>query len=330
MRNPLARPAVLLLVLLIILCAALLVNGCQRSTATGPAGQPTQDQNAAALEQIRQLQEKTGQDMAWLTEQLKRQQSLQAEQSGNPPLVRDLGAARFYLTQAQTAATAKDAAALNTAIKPLRRVVNAMAGELPANLIAQRIDRAIYLIRNQQAMGSKELTPAAPELLAASDAAVNGRPAALVPDVLRDIETARTTVGRGGAAEALQTLQGVLDRLENDSMIQVLARAQDAVQGAMNAQARTAWPVVTAELAELDNILTDLSKTVAPQTVEKSPEKPAAQPAAEQVPQPAATSALPNATPSAAPATPATTQPAPAATAPAPATQPALPATQQR
>lgn len=336
MRNPLARPAAMLFALLIILCAALLINGCERSAATGPAGQPAQDQSAAALEQIRQLQEKTGQDMAWLTEQVKRQQTMEADQAGNPPLVRDLAAARFYLSQAQTAATAKDDKGLTAALKPLKRVVNAMAAEVPANLIAQRVDRAVYLIRNQEAIGSKELTVASLEILAASNAAVNGRPAAIVPDVLKELETARTAVGKGIAAEALQTLQGVSDRLEADSLIGVLERAQASVRGAQQAQARTAWPVVSAELAELDNILSDLSKTIAPQTVEKPTEKPA-----EQTPEAGATSATPSATsatpatsalptPPAAQAAPAATAPAAGATAPVPAAQPTAPAAPQR
>lgn len=331
MKTPLARPAAMLLALLIILCAALLINGCERSAATGPAGQPAQDQSAAALEQIRQMQEKSGQDMAWLTEQVKRQQTMQADQSGNPPLLRDLAAARFYLTQAQTAATAKDDKGLTAALKPLKRVVNSMAGELPGNLIAQRLDRAIYLIRNQQAIGSKELTAAAPELLAASDAAVNGRPAAIVPDVLKEIESARTDVGKGAAAEALQTLQGVLDRLEADSMIGTLDRAQASVRGALQAQSRTAWPVVSAELEELDNILTGLSNTVAPQTVEKTSEKAATEKPAAQTPEAGATpatSAMP--TPPATQAAPEATAPAAGAAAPAPAAPPAAPAVPQR
>jgi hypothetical protein len=307
----------------VILCAALLINGCERSAATGPSAQPAQDQSAAALEQIRQLQEKTGQDMAWLTEQVKRQQTMQADQSGNPPLVRDLSAARYYLTLAQTAARAKDDKGLTAALQPLERVVNAMAAELPATLIAQRVDRAVYLIHNQQGIGSKELTAAAPELLAASDATVNGRPAAVVPDVLKDIEAARTAVGKGSAAEALQTLDGVLGRLDHDSMIGVLGRAQSAVRGALQAQGRTAWPVVVAELEELDNILTELAKTVAPQTFEKPAEQGAAEKPAETTPEAGATSAVPGAATSALPATSAVPAPAVAPTVQTPAAQPA-------
>lgn len=317
MRHPLARPVAMLSALLIILCAAVLMGGCERSLAPSSLQTP-QDQSAAALEQIRQLQEKTGQNMAWLTEQIRRQQALQADQAGNPPLVKDLAAARYYLTQAQTAAnvSTKDDKTLTAALRPLRRVINAMAAELPAVLIAQRVDRAIYLIHSQQANGSKELTAAAPELLAASDLAVNGRPAAIVPDVLKEIEAARTAVGKGSAADALQTLQSVLDRLEADSMIGVLERAQAAVTGAQQAQARTAWPVVAAELEELDNILSGLSKTIAPESTEKTGAKP---PAA------AATSAVPGAATSALPATSAV--PTPAATEAAPATAPAPAAT---
>jgi hypothetical protein len=251
--------------------------------------------------------------------------------------LRDLAAARFFLNDAQKAADAKNAESLTAALRPLKRALNAMAAELPGTLIAQHLDRALYLIRNQQAVGSRELTVAAPELSAASAASVNGRPASVVPDVLGDLKSAKAAVGKGDAAEALKALQGALESIGKDTLAGTMARALASIRGAEDALGRFAWPVASAELGEIDSILTELSKTVAPQTVPA--EKPAATettPAAG-----AATSAVPGAATSAVPgaAGPAAQSTAPAAAQPAtqqatptaaqPATQPAAPAAQR-
>ena len=96
------RLAAVLLASLLILVASLLINGCQRSAATGAAGEGATDQNALVLEQLKQFQVDTGKNMAQLMDQLNRQQSLQAEKAGDPPLVRDLATAQGAHRTAQT------------------------------------------------------------------------------------------------------------------------------------------------------------------------------------------------------------------------------------
>ena len=327
MKNRASRWLVSLLAVLVIVCALCLVVGCERKASTDAAGSATtsQDQSAQALQEIKAYQQENGKSLQELLESMKRQQELQATQAGDPPLVRDLAAARFYLSDAQKAADAKNAESMAAALRPLKRVLTVMAAELPGTLIAQHVDRASYLIRNQQAIGSRELTAASPELSAASDASINGRPAAVVPDVLGDIKSAKSAVGKGDAAAALQALQSALAGVGKDPLAGTVAHALASVRGAEDAVEREAWPVLSAELAWLDSTLTDLSKTIAPQSV------PAEKPTATQ-PTPAtgtATSAVPGAATSAVPGVvePAAQSVAPAATQPA--TQPVAPTAAQ-
>jgi hypothetical protein len=307
----------------------LTAGGCKRSAAP-VAGQVPQDPNALLQQQIKQYQEETGRNMAALMDELKRQQSLENSKAGDPPLVRDLAAARFFLNDAQQAAEAKSVESMTPALAVLRRVTADLAGDLPGTQIAQHLDRAVYLIRNQQAAGSKEYAAASLELLAASEAAVNGRPAAAVPEVLKDIQAAKAAADRGAPGEALQSAQTALTAIASHPLASLLNQVQAAVRGAQDALDRQAWPVVTAELAELDNRLTELSKIVAPQaaaeeskaTEKAAPEAPATAapaPAAAAPTQPTATSAVPQAPAAAAAAAPAQQNAASAAPPAAPA-----------
>lgn len=327
MKNRASRWPLILLATLAIVCALGLVVGCERKAATDASGSTTTspDQSAQALQEIKAYQQENGKSLQELLESMKRQQELQATQAGDPPLVRDLAAARFFLSDCQKAADAKNAESLAAALRPLKRVLTAMAAELPGTLIAQHVDRASYLIRNQQAIGSRELTVASPELSAASDASINGRPAAVVPDVLNDIKSAKAAVGKGDAAGALQALQSALAGIGKDTLAGTMARALASIRGAEDTLGRFAWPVVSAELGELDSILTELSKTIAPQTLPA--EKPATTETAPATG--AATSAVPGAATSAVPpAVETTTQPVAPATTP-PATQSVAPAAVQ-
>lgn len=335
MNNRASRLAVVLLAGLLSVSGLLLLNGCERTAATGSgATVSTEDQNAAALAQLAQSAKENNQSLKQLVDSLAEQKALQAQQAGEPPLVRDLAAARFYISFAQKAAEAKNATDLTTALAPLKRVLAAMAAETPGRLIAQHLDRAAYIIRNQQAVGSRELTAASTELSAASEASVNSRPAGVVPDVLGDLKSAKAAVGKGDAAAALQALQSALESIGTDAVAGTLDDALASARAAESAAARKAWSVAAAELAWLDALLGELSKTLSPQTATAATtEKPAAtteQPAASGT----ATSAVPGATQSTAPpAAQPTVQPQPAAQptpqAPAatPQAQPTAPAT---
>lgn len=260
MRNRLAA-------LTIVACALgaflVILSGCQRSATSGAGAEPA-DQNALVLQQLRDYQDKTGQRLDALMSQIKDQQKLAESRAGDPPLVRDLAVARGAVVEAQKAVQVKNADAAAAAIRRLKRVVQAMNAELPGMIIAQHVDRAIYQINTQTAVGGKEFVGASSELLEASDAYVNGRPVALVPNVAKDLDAARSALDKGDGAEARQTLDAVLATATNTPAAVALGRAQAALRGAEDALGRQAWPVLEAEFTELDNLLAELARTVTP------------------------------------------------------------------
>lgn len=312
------RPAFRIMVVTLILAAvgACLLAGCQRSATPQGQAQPT-DTNAQILQELRQYQEATGKNLATLAEEVKRRQTLDAERAGDPPVVRDLAVATDALATAQKATEAHDANSTKSALEQLTRVLQSLDADLPGRAIVRYVDRAAYQIRSRQASGSKELAGATQELLMASDAGVSGRPAELVPDVLKEIETARAATARGDGASALATLDAILQKpIPGGS---TLDNAQAAARGAEDALQRGAWPVVAAELAEIGNLLKSFAQVVAPEK--------AAPAATEEAPAATSSTATPPAatqtqsvTPTQQPA--ATTQPMPPP-ASQPATQPA-------
>ncbi|MEN6401234.1 MAG: hypothetical protein ABFD94_04765 [Armatimonadia bacterium] len=312
------RPAFRIMVVTLILAAvgACLLAGCQRSAT--PQGQAQQtDTNSQILQELRQYQEATGKNLAMLAEEVKRRQTLDAEKAGDPPVVRDLAVARDAVTEAQKAVEAHDAVATKSALDQLKRVLQSLDADLPGRAIVRNVDRAVYQIRTQQSIGSKEFPGATQELLMASDAGVSGRPAELVPDVLKEIETARASTARGDGASALQTLNAVLQKPIPGGA--TLDNAQAAARGAEDSLQRLAWPVVAAELTEIGNLLKSFALVVAPEK--------AAPAATEETPAATSSTTTPPAATPTQPVTPtqqpaATTQPMPQP-APQPTTQPA-------
>jgi nitroreductase len=151
-------------------------------------------------------------------------------------------------------------------------------------------------------------------LLAASDAAISGRPAALVPDVLKDLEAGKTAVDKGNAEEAIKSLQAATDKAVAHPAAGLLNRAMAAARGAEEALYRQAWPVVVAELTEIDDRLAELSKSVAPPSTTTETTKPAAEAAPGGQAAPSTGEAGQGAAPPATPAPEAGAQTPPAAT----------------
>jgi len=297
------------------------MSGCQRSTGTPgtTAGGQQADQNAQVLDEIR----RTGQSVEALAEEVKRQRSLEAEKAGDPPVVRDLAVARGALSEAQKAVEAKNAEACQVAVQRLRRVLQSLAAELPAALIAQYADRALYEVKAQQAIGSKQFVNASLELAAASNIKSNGRPQELVPAVEADLDNARKALEKNDGNAAIQALEGMLKRALDHGSLHTVVNAQAAARGAEEALARQAWPVVSAELAELD---TQLGQIVA--TPSATSTTPTTTPSTSEATGAAGGPASPT-PPTTTPAAGATTPPAaaapPAAASPPPASQPVRP-----
>jgi hypothetical protein len=262
---------------LLALCGVLLVgasfvllNGCQRSTTPPSPATQAADENA----RLREALERTGKTMEELVAQVERQQSREAEKAGDPPVARDLAVARATLTEAQKiAAQAKDSAACAVAVAQLRRVLQGLAAELPAALIVQHADRTLYLIKATVAVGSTQFADASLELIAAYDAANLGRPVELVPAVTGDLENAIKSLKKGDTDATIKTLNDVVTKALDNAALKVLAQAQLETQVAEAALGRGAWPVVSAELAQLESLLSQI--VVALPTAEKTETAPA-------------------------------------------------------
>lgn len=307
---------------LTILCAALVLGGCRRSAA--PTALAPADQNALLLQQIKQFQEESGKSLAWLTQEVERAKAASLEQAGDPPVVRELAVARFALRDAANATTAMDAKAMGTVLATLRQTLEIAKTELPAMQIARHVQRAVYLVRSQQAAAQSSFTAASAELQGAATAVQNGRPASAVPNVAKDLGAAKSAADRGDGEAALAALATVLQTLEADALVQGFAQAQAAIGGAQQALAgrqQPAWPVIKAEMQELDGVLASLAQTLAPKAAAPAPAPAPAAAAPSAATAPASGAATPPAeqTPAATSATP----PAAATTAPAATTPPA-------
>lgn len=319
------RPATRLLMPLLLLLATGLV-GCKKSSvpSVGPQSEGTTE-TEQILAEIRKVQEATGSDLRALAAEVKRQQALQTEKAGDPPVVRDLAVLRVALGEARQAIQAKDSKVTEAALSRMERAALVVSAELPAAVVGQHVDRALTHIRQQEAAGSTDFVAASLSLLAASEAAVNGRPAELVPDVLNELDAAKASLDTGNTAEARKNLATVLEKVTGHPSVVTMSRTRLALAGAREALLRQAWPVVEAELEEVEGRLEGILGSAAQET------KPAAttdeQPAPKAAEGAAAAPATPG--PSKAPAsetaprsapaeTGATAAPSPAPTAPAP------------
>ncbi|NPV48228.1 MAG: hypothetical protein HPY69_14850 [Armatimonadetes bacterium] len=252
------RPAIRLLMPLALLLATGLV-GCKKSTVSpaGTAGEGTSE-TEQILAEIRKVQEATGSDLRALAAEVKRQQALQTEKAGDPPVVRDLAVLRVALGEARQAIQAKDSKVTEAALSRMERAALVTSAELPAAVVAQHVDRALTHIRQQEAAGSTDFVAASLSLLAASEAAVNGRPADLVPDVLNELDAAKASLDAGNTAEARKSLAAVLEKTTGHPSTVVMSRTRLALAGAREALLRQAWPVVEAELTEVESRLQEI------------------------------------------------------------------------
>jgi hypothetical protein len=299
--------------LLTLPCLLLLpLCGCQRSTgAPGQAAQDEQANQAQVLAEIKSAQEQTARDLA----DMKQRQELEAREQAEPPVVRDLPVARAAADDAVKAVQSKNAEVAAAALKRLKRALESLAFELPGAIIARGADRALYDVQSQRAIGSKDFVDATLEIESAIGARATSGPAALVPDVLNDLEAAKKAVVAGNADDAIRLLGAIIERAMDLPAAAALSNALAAVRGAEEALQRQAWPVVAAELEEIDIQLAQVGKVVRPAVTTETQPETQTQPSAQPSP-----STQPSPTPTPSPS-PAVTQP-PATSAPSATTQP--------
>jgi len=254
-------------------CLGFWLGGCQR--VPGAPGQTASKTDEDENAKLREILERTGQTMEQLIAQVELQQTREAQKLGDPPVVRDLAVARAALAEAQKAATAsaKDTNATAAALSRLRRVLQSIAAELPAALISQYVDRALYRLHAALSVGSSQFAEALQELVAAYDVAHSGRPAELVPAVANELDNAIKALKKKDPSGTVQILNEVLAKTTEHAAVKALAQAQLEAFYAQQALQRGAWAVVAAELAELENVLSEI--VAAPPASEKTSAAPA-------------------------------------------------------
>lgn len=278
--------------LLPLYLAALLtvLVGCEITSERprrGPSSErAADDQQLKLLQKIVEYQEKTGVKLETLAEEAERQRALAEAASGPAPVVKDLQAAESVLSEAAQAAEGKQEQETAGALQRLGNLVTAMRAELPAAVISQHVERAMAALRVYE----PRLHDASTELLAAYVAGTRNTTPRLVPhDVLEVIELAKKHVDSARATEAIAVLESVLAKCSQESVTRLLARAGEGIAGAQDALQREAWPVVRAELLEVDRLLGEVSPLLpqtappaAPAAAEESEAEAEATPAAEE------------------------------------------------
>lgn len=296
--------------LLGIVCAVALVFllGCQLSQTGAPGTQLTSDdqaraeQEAGELREIRQLLEQTGMTVSTLAEDIQAQAELQRLEAGPPAIVRDLWPAQRVVGAALQAAQLKKAPETLKLLSRLRGLARALYSDLPATQIITHTERALLNLQ----LTEPNLDNAAAELTAAYNVASDPKLPKLRPSgvdaLLQTNAKAQVTAGRAEAA--IQVLGSVLDKCADHWSLQMLDRVLAGVDAAASAVDREAWPVVEAELMEVNRELTELAEQVHLQSYSPGPvavtaEQPAeaTQPTEAGQPAPGAAGEQPAATP---------------------------------
>lgn len=252
---------------LLPLCvAALLVVlvGCE-TTPTGTAGGSTSHQTISEkqlelLDRIIKYQERTGVKLEALASEAERRQALAEAAAGPPDVVKDLGAAQSVLSQAAAAAQVGDEDRTASALGRLSGIVLSMRAELPAAVMCQQVERAMGALQATD----PRLHEASAALLVALDTGVRNTTPRLVPEVLKDIQLAKGHVDNARPVAAVTVLEAVLRKSSKETVARLLAKAGAGVAGAQDALQREAWPVVQAELIEVDRLLGEASARVQP------------------------------------------------------------------
>jgi len=253
-------------VFVVVVC--LLVVGCRpedRTVAITPAVTPEPQLPQVSTEQQQLLEEildytkQTGSTLEQLAEEARRREALEQAPRGVTAIDDDLQVAKALVAAARSAATSREAEPTAARLHRLHPTVGALRAELPAAAIAQHLERALVAINNLPAQDAANAASAS--LLAAIDTAMQA-PAPLVPEVVKAVERAKTSVDQQRLEDAGPQMLEILKQLRADTTVRMLDGLVAGARGAEEALNRRAWPVVVAELDQLDVMLGELQEKV--------------------------------------------------------------------
>ncbi|MCD6360106.1 MAG: hypothetical protein J7M38_04515 [Armatimonadetes bacterium] len=250
--------------LLLIGCcvAALTIIGCklvppgsEAGGAAGSAGDQLTQEQLKLLEDIKTIQQQTGQTVQALMQQAREQEQRALAEQGLPGIVEDIAAAQNVLGDASEAAQLKRSEAADASLTRLEGIFITMLSELPAHRIAGYSERALAYLHLPQ----PRLKEASAELTAAYDVCVRSADSAGVQAL---IQQAKGHLASGNIHGAGEVLHSTITRAGNDDTVKLLNEMLEGVAGARNALNRRSWPVMQAELLEVRRMLDDLSNRV--------------------------------------------------------------------
>ena len=248
----------------------LLVVGCQPEQQVAPPVQPPELQapristeQEQLLEEILAYTKQTGSTLEELAEEARRREALAQAPSGVEAVDEDLRVAKALVAAARSGAANKQAEKTAAALGRLVATVRTLRAEIPAAVIAQHLERALIAISNLPAQ--QAVSAASSSLLAAIDTAMQA-PAPLVPEVVDSIERAKGKVDDEQLQKAAEQVLEILADLQEGTTVELLDTASGSVRGAQDALQRAAWPVLIAELDQLEAMLSHLQEKIGEET----------------------------------------------------------------
>ncbi len=256
-------------VVAVLLCV-LLVVGCQPEQQVAPPVQPPELQapiiateQEQLLAEILEYTKQTGSTLEELAEEARRREALAQAPSGVGAVDEDLRVAKALVAAARSGAANKQAEKTAAALGRLVATLRALRAEIPAAVIAQHLERGLIAISNLPAQ--QAVSAASSSLLAAIDTAMQA-PAPLVPEVVDSVERAKGKVDDEQLQKAAEQVLEILAELRDDATVKLLDTASGSVRGAQDALQRAAWPVLIAELDQLETMLSQLQEKIGEET----------------------------------------------------------------
>jgi len=262
----------------------LVIVGCQPEQQVAPPvpppppepqGPQVSTEQQQLLEEVQKYTEQTGTTLEELAEEAKRREALAQAPSGVAAVDEDLGVAKALVGAARSGAGNKQTEKTTAALGRLGPTLTALRAEVPAAVMAQHLERALAAISSLPA--SEAVSAASSSLLAVIDTAMQA-PTSLVPEVVDAVERAKGKVDDEQLQQAAEEILGVLAELQDDATGKLLDSASESVRGAQDALRREAWPVLIAELDQLEAMLSQLQEKIGEETTVIGAEQEPAEP----------------------------------------------------
>jgi len=263
----------------IVALAGLVGSSCRPASEVQPpavaprAGEEVSTADQEVLREIRDYLKESGSTLDALVQEVQRRETLERVPGGIAALGTDVRVAKALVAAARRAVTAKGVEKTTAALNRLYPALGNLRSQIPAALITQHLERALVAISTSSA--EEAVNQASGYLLKAVDVAMQA-PARIVPDVMQDIERAKASVDNNNLSKGANQILAVLDKLAGHESIEIVEKAIGEAAAAQQAVGREAWPVISAELDQLDRLLAKLQEKIEGETttvtVEEVPE----------------------------------------------------------